>query len=230
MLAINLSLESAKHRQAKEIGDLRRKLRESRLSLPPRAYRAIIAQVSSEEEEDVDEEEASSLVSDNPDVSKTTTADASRGKADEAYSRCCVLLETLLADAKHALTITPADLVPPEGRGSAKVLSPEEVRTWRRDSAVGSLAGDLSIISEGPSQAIDDDTEEGESFAFSAGSGLGLGLGDLSNGTVEHDDDDDGISEDEVEASLFINADDLALLPPRQSLTPPIIVSPPTSP
>ncbi|KAJ6483911.1 hypothetical protein DFH09DRAFT_1378119 [Mycena vulgaris] len=37
LLAINTSLEQTKHRQAKEIRELRRKLRESRLILPPRA-------------------------------------------------------------------------------------------------------------------------------------------------------------------------------------------------
>lgn len=225
MLAINSSLETTKHRQQKEIIDLRRKLRESRLALPPRAYRAAVAEDALEEsEEDEEEEDDSSSQASAPGLT------APHGKADETYARCCVLLDALLGGAKAALAVTPGDLVPPEGRGSAKVLSPEEVRTWRRDSVADVFAGgvgDLSIISEAASHGEDADVEGDESFAFSNGSGLGLGLGDLSNGTIEVGDDD---SMDEVEASLLIDHANVAFHPPRQSLTPPIVISPPTTP
>ena len=42
LLAINAMLETDKHRLSKEIRDLRRRLREQRLSLPPQAYRALV--------------------------------------------------------------------------------------------------------------------------------------------------------------------------------------------
>jgi len=41
LLAINASLEKTKARQAQEIRELRRKLRETRLMLPPLTYRAV---------------------------------------------------------------------------------------------------------------------------------------------------------------------------------------------
>ncbi|KIY50410.1 hypothetical protein FISHEDRAFT_57262 [Fistulina hepatica ATCC 64428] len=42
LMAINASLETTRFQQAKELRDLRRKLRESRLMLPPRAYRVLV--------------------------------------------------------------------------------------------------------------------------------------------------------------------------------------------
>ena len=47
LLAINASLEATKNKQAKEIRDLRRKLRESRLLLPPPTFRSLQASSSS---------------------------------------------------------------------------------------------------------------------------------------------------------------------------------------
>ena len=49
LLAINASLEAAKHKQAKEIRDLRRRLRETRLSLPPRVYKELRSSGAAEE-------------------------------------------------------------------------------------------------------------------------------------------------------------------------------------
>ncbi|OCH86668.1 hypothetical protein OBBRIDRAFT_890344, partial [Obba rivulosa] len=53
LLAINSSLEATKHKQAREIRDLKRRLRESRLVLPPPAFRA--AQADEPDADDADD-------------------------------------------------------------------------------------------------------------------------------------------------------------------------------
>ena len=60
LLSINSTLEATKHRQAKEIRELRRKLRESRLVLPPSAFKAVKSSITEDErtvEEELEENE-----------------------------------------------------------------------------------------------------------------------------------------------------------------------------
>ena len=121
LLVINSSLEATKHRQAKEIRDLRRKLRESRLILPPRAYRVVKSSLESDdmgddEDEDEDEDDEST--------------EESFAKQDEMYCRVKGLIDALLGSGRKALATTPDDLRE-GGKGGTKVLSAEEVRTWR---------------------------------------------------------------------------------------------------
>jgi len=121
LLAINSSLEATKHRQAKEIRDLRRKLRESRLILPPRAYRVVKSSLEpddmgDDEDEDEDEDDEST--------------EESFAKQDEMYCRVKGLVDTLLESGRKALATTPDELRE-GGKGGTKVLSAEEVRTWR---------------------------------------------------------------------------------------------------
>ncbi|VDC05803.1 unnamed protein product [Peniophora sp. CBMAI 1063] len=146
LLAINASLEGQKHKQAKEIRELRRKLRESRLILPPRAYRAL---KSSDGPAPADEPTASSSEDDEemePDVH------------DETYERVKGLLDRLLNDAKAALTSTPDD------HRAAKVLTAEELRDWRDDSFTqpGDVSLDLGDVSIDDSEA---DPTEGANTA-----------------------------------------------------------------
>lgn len=122
LLAINSSLEAAKNRQAKEIRELRRKLRESILVLPPSAYRVVKDSLAPEdaeepepEDEDVEEEEA--VLDD---------------KTDEAYRRVRSMLEALIESGRKALETRPEDFKEP-GIGITKVLTEEEARTWRGD-------------------------------------------------------------------------------------------------
>jgi hypothetical protein len=125
LLAINSSLEAAKHRQAKEIRELRRKLRESRLVLPPPAYRAVSHHDEvGDDEEDEEDTKALELAVEGQD-------------GDETYRRVKVMLETLLERGKQALQTTPADFVG-NSKGGAKVLSAEEVR----DRASGEMGTD----------------------------------------------------------------------------------------
>ncbi|KAJ4485760.1 hypothetical protein J3R30DRAFT_3697144 [Lentinula aciculospora] len=138
LLAINSTLEATKHRQAKEIRELRRKLRESRLILPPRTYRAVtssdtkalLLQTEEEEDEDEDEEEEE---------------DDDEGAAgeDQTYLRIRIRLDEMIQSGQKALTAKPADLA--EFKGPTKVLNEQEVRAWRGSEDVG----DVLIVLEG---------------------------------------------------------------------------------
>lgn len=121
LLSINASLEATKHRQAKEIRELRRKLRESRLILPPRAYRAVKSSLEPNEVAD-DEDDGEDDEEDDGDAVED---------GDEIYKRIKAVLEGLLANGKRALERSTTE-------GGAKVLSAEEVRTWQGSS------GDIS--------------------------------------------------------------------------------------
>lgn len=122
LLAINASLETAKHRQAREIRDLRRKLRESRLILPPLTFRAVKSSLDHDDTAEEDDEEEDN---DQPEIEV--------GVGDEVYKRIKVILEGLIETGKRALETTSMDFAE-GGKGGAKVLSAEEVRTWRDSS------------------------------------------------------------------------------------------------
>jgi len=126
LLAINTSLETIKHRQAKEIRELRRKLRESRLILPPRAFQAIKSKLDHDDtasEEDDDENDENN--------------ELQEGTEDEVYTRVKITIEGLIKSGKRALESKPEDFLQ-GGKGGAKVLHAEEVRLWR-DSEGGLL-------------------------------------------------------------------------------------------
>jgi len=123
LLAINTSLETTKHRQAKEIRDLKRKLRESRLILPPRAFRAVESLDRGEEEGDDDDSE-----------------EGEDGAGDELYARVKDMLDRLLESGRKALERTPDDF---RENFSTKVLNADEVRTWR------DLGQDFDAIRDG---------------------------------------------------------------------------------
>jgi hypothetical protein len=123
LLAINTSLETTKHRQAKEIRELRRKLRESRLILPPRAFQAVKSELdhddtASEDDEDEDDENG-----------------VQDGTEDEVYKRVRITIDGLIQTGKRALESRPEDFLE-GGKGGAKVLHADEVRIWR-DSGGG---------------------------------------------------------------------------------------------
>ncbi|KAF8215888.1 hypothetical protein K438DRAFT_1748751 [Mycena galopus ATCC 62051] len=128
LLAINTSLEQTKHRQAKEIRELRRKLRESRLILPPRAFRAAkslepdAAAAAEEDDDDSDEEE---------DEAAAAEAEKAREAHDATYRRIKVILEGLLETGRTALETTPQDF--PEPVKVTKVLSAYEVPDLHAD-------------------------------------------------------------------------------------------------
>ncbi len=125
LLAINATLEATKHRQANEIRVLRRKLRESRLVLPPRAFRAIKSSLGPEDvadDEDTDEDDENGGSGD---------GDGNGDDHDVTFSRVKGILEDLLESGRSALRAEPSDFER-QSRG-VKVLSAEEVRSWRGD-------------------------------------------------------------------------------------------------
>lgn len=173
LLAINSSLEAAKHRQAKEIRDLKRKLRESRLILPPPTYRAVKSSLPAEEVVK-EEEEDSEEVDEDEDEQELL-----EGKDDEPYRRVKLILDTLLESCRRALESKPSDFV--EGiKSGAKVLSAEEVRSWRGDDA------------EADSRSITDADRDDDGHPHS------VSAVDQEDQALE--------SEDEVEDSLFREA------------------------
>lgn len=111
LLAINASLETTKNRQAKEIRDLKRKLRESRLILPPRAFRAVESLDREEEGGDDDDSD-----------------EGEDGAGDEIYARVKDMLDRLVESGKKALERTSDDF---RQSLTTKVLNADEVRTWR---------------------------------------------------------------------------------------------------
>ena len=121
LMVINASLEAAKHRQAKEIRDLRRKLRESRLILPPKAYRLVTSDTSPDAEADDDDDD-----DDDDDVDDVGSLDVEKIK-DEGFKRCLTLLETLLGDGRRAVAAKPEDFAV-TSRSATKVLHAEELR------------------------------------------------------------------------------------------------------
>lgn len=205
-MAINSSLEATKHRQAKEIRDLRRKLRESRLILPPRTYREVKSSdpaprpdaAEEEDEESEEEEEEQAVV---------------EGKTDETYRRVRGLLETLLEEGRRALETKSEDLAP-GGKSGAKVLSEEEARTWRGDDM-----DSHSVISREDGEAL------GLRIAAEDVAGRGGTERPLTPSRVAVPEDDDGLeypeSEDEVKASLLdIDGIPHAIAPPNIMVTP----------
>jgi hypothetical protein len=136
LLAINATLEATKHKQATEIRELRRKLRESRLMLPPQAFRAIKSSLGPEDladDEDVDDDNDDDI-----------------DEHDETFTRIKGILENLLDTGRRALRTEPRDFGT-QGSG-VKVLSAEEVRSWR-----GEMGDDRSSIHSAPTEAETDE-------------------------------------------------------------------------
>ncbi|KAF5368397.1 hypothetical protein D9758_002192 [Tetrapyrgos nigripes] len=166
LLAINSSLEATKHRQAKEIRELRRKLRESRLILPPRTYRAVtskdkptsptglglaldddlVSDPDADPEEDSDPE--------NPDTyldkanNRIGYHDYLNDADDETYRRLRLRMNDLIETGQRALEMKPKDFVDKVGNGGnwKKVLSAEEVRDWRGSEGEGEYDPDKSLL------------------------------------------------------------------------------------
>ncbi|TFK19976.1 hypothetical protein FA15DRAFT_759695 [Coprinopsis marcescibilis] len=123
LLSINLSLEATKNKQAKEIRELRRKLRESRLVLPPTAFQIAKASWGPEElpQEDEDSDEDSEL------------EEATQGDGDEIYKRVKLMIDGLITAGRDALEAKVEDF----SEGVAKVLTAEEVQSWHRSNETG---------------------------------------------------------------------------------------------
>ncbi|KAF5312143.1 hypothetical protein D9619_002603 [Psilocybe cf. subviscida] len=206
LMAINMSLEATKHRQAKEIRDLRRKLRETRLILPPRTYAEIKSSDGLADEEVSEEDE------------EDETSDVDDTHGDEIYKRIKIIIENLLKSGEEAL-IAPTSIDTDGSRNTTKVLTAAEVNDYH-NNGTGELeeqddnrsVGNNTRRSISPNDEqfeYDSDVPEDEADAY-----LRTG-NDRGNMTMT--------SEDEVEAMMHE--------PGRRSLstTPPILITEPTS-
>jgi hypothetical protein len=140
LLAINATLEATKHRQANEIRVLRRKLRESRLVLPPPAFRAIKSSLGPE---DVADDE-------DPDEDNDEDSSGDGSEHDATFTRVKGILEGLLESGRRALRAEPGDFE--RQGGGVKVLSAEEVRSWR-----GDVGDDVFTAHSAPADAESDE-------------------------------------------------------------------------
>ncbi|KAG6380936.1 hypothetical protein JVT61DRAFT_5329 [Boletus reticuloceps] len=116
LLAINASLETTKNRQAKEIRDLRRKLRESRLVLPPPTFKAVKSALDDDDDDD-----------DNDNDNGDNDSDVEEGE-DETFQRIRGLIDNLIESGKRALETRPEDF---RANLATKVLNADELRSWR---------------------------------------------------------------------------------------------------
>ena len=125
LLAINATLEETRHRQAREIRELRRKLRESRLVLPPPTFKQLQSgEASSEPEEEDDDDDDS----DSQDIGFSKHLHH-RSKEEETFDRIRIMLENLLESGRRALESSIADHA--DLHTGTKVLHETEARTWR---------------------------------------------------------------------------------------------------
>ncbi|KAJ1302510.1 hypothetical protein OPQ81_002829 [Rhizoctonia solani] len=150
LLAINASLESTKARQAKEIRDLRRKLRESRLVLPPSTYLALEQKDPLETKDSFDEDDEDS--DDN---------DVTQSQADETFNRVRGLLDRMIQGGKEALEAKPPI---PEEKDDAKkpirVLDVDELQQYadrQEDESTESRATETESLTD-LAESIDEDS------------------------------------------------------------------------
>ncbi|CCO31798.1 hypothetical protein BN14_05848 [Rhizoctonia solani AG-1 IB] len=146
LLAINASLESTKSRQAKEIEELKRKLRESRLILPPSAYLAL------EQKDPLDTNDNF-----NEDEGDLDDDDEAQIEADESFNRVRGLLDKLMKDAQEAL-VAKADIPEPKEpiKKPIRVLDVDELQQY--------TSGDGEIDESAESKATESVTDLAESI------------------------------------------------------------------
>ncbi|KAJ7459156.1 hypothetical protein B0H11DRAFT_2242726 [Mycena galericulata] len=211
LLAINTTLEQTKHRQAKELRELRRKLRESRLILPPRAFRAVKSSLDHDDtaDEDDDDEDEDEDDDEEEGKSKGGDADGDKGKGaqkdDATYRRVKALLDGLLEAGRRALATTPQDF--PEPVKVAKVLSAYEVPQPYLSDGEGDGEDGPPPPPSPAHVAVPDSDSDGDEGGKDGGDGDGLA------------------SEDEVEAMTLPRDSPPPSPSPPPSAAPPIEIS-----
>jgi hypothetical protein len=121
-LAINTMLEADKLRQSREIRDLRRRLRESRLSLPPAAFQALAKRKLAGSPTEA--AAAATPSGDSPSFEDEDEEEEGEDRSlDPTYERVTALIDALIFRAKEAVEKP----VVSSGPAPFKVLSPAEV-------------------------------------------------------------------------------------------------------
>ena len=179
-------LEATKSRQAKEIRELKRRLRETRLTLPPKAYAALQA------EDEVHEATQPTLSDEEDDDDEVEQQD------DPVYDRIKVMIERMLSHGSEALKVivekTPGTgNTARDGAGVIKVLTSEEVEEYHGGStSIGGGEGrDDDHWDEGVSQASETTDAEDQTSQS--------GVDD------DEDDDDHPLFQVQTKPSPFFN-------------------------
>jgi hypothetical protein len=127
------------------------------------------------------------------------------GKEDEAYLRVKDIIQDLITAGRRALESKVEDFM--ENKG-AKVLSAEEVRSWRRDA--DTTDRDASLADSSIRDGDEDDEDDADASFTSLDD-----VGPRSSTPIGGGRGNDSLrSEDEVEHSLMEGVDDYALPPP----------------
>lgn len=101
--------------------------------LPPPTFRAVKSSLTHDDTAEEDEEEEEEDDEDDEAENQAIV----EGKADEAYRRVKIMIDSLLDSGRRALESKAEDFVG-TGKGGAKVLTAEEVRSWRgEDNTIG---------------------------------------------------------------------------------------------
>ena len=106
--------------------------------LPPRTFRSLKSSLGPED------------MADDEDVDDNNDNDEDKDEHDETYRRIRDTLENLLETGRRALRTEPRDFGKPGS--SVKVLSAEEVRSWR-----GDMGDDLSSVHSAPTETETDE-------------------------------------------------------------------------
>ncbi|KIJ53802.1 hypothetical protein M422DRAFT_242065 [Sphaerobolus stellatus SS14] len=140
LLSINATLEASKVRQAREIRDLRRKLREARLALPPKRFKLLSPEERAETDEPAENDEE-----------EEEEEDLDEDDNDETFHRVTHIIEELLTIGRNALAVPAPSFGlnkwgdPSIGdHAEGEVLSPavsvdrDNKRDWKHGVAIGS--------------------------------------------------------------------------------------------
>lgn len=162
LLAINAMLEATKARQAKEIRELKRKLRETRLTLPPKAYAALRSSEANSSMDNLPDPvnadtsgAIGSISSDEDDEDEEGVPDP-----DPTFDRISHMLEAMLSHASEAVKQGMEPIVPEERM--VKVLSAAEVESYHRSGSDHGAEGHDHDPDELESLAPTDSEAEGD--------------------------------------------------------------------
>ncbi|KAG8943563.1 hypothetical protein FRC04_002788 [Tulasnella sp. 424] len=141
LLAINVMLEATKARQAKEIRELKRKLRETRLTLPPKAYAALRSSQPDSSMDNLPEPTNADTSGAALSVSSDEDEDEDEGEPepDPAFDRISHMIEAMLSHASEAVKQGMEPIVPEERM--VKVLSAAEVESYHRSGSDRDVTG-----------------------------------------------------------------------------------------
>ncbi|KAH7096784.1 hypothetical protein BKA62DRAFT_487221 [Auriculariales sp. MPI-PUGE-AT-0066] len=138
LLSINASLEAHKTKQQKEIWELRRRLRETRLALPPPMFKQLKSQdgdAAVEEEDDADEPEP----------------EQDQDQDDPVFDRVSAKLLGLIEQCKTAISASAEKV---------RVLNANELRAWEgKRVSISAGPGEFGVAAAAEGEDAEDDED-----------------------------------------------------------------------